>query len=84
MADQGQEPSPGATSATSDTSGDPRASLDHLGHALSLHNDSGSTSHMNGPLAGLAVLFDRLRHHEPAAMIGFSALTPSESSPSPR
>jgi hypothetical protein len=53
--------------------GDIASALDHATLAIRNYHDSGSTALMHGPLAVVAVLFDRLGRHEPAAtIVGFA------------
>jgi hypothetical protein len=53
--------------------GDPLAALDYFALAMRNYHDSGNTTTIHVPLAVLAVFFDRLGRHEPAAMIaGFT------------
>ena len=56
--------------------GDPLAALDHVALAIRNYQDSGSTAMIHTPLAVLAVVLDRLGHHEAAATIGGFALSP--------
>ncbi|HXO83208.1 MAG TPA: adenylate/guanylate cyclase domain-containing protein, partial [Mycobacterium sp.] len=58
--------------------GDPLSALDHIGLAIRQLHDSGNIVTLRSPFANLAILFDRLARHEPAATIagfGFSPLT---------
>jgi tetratricopeptide (TPR) repeat protein len=58
--------------------GDPLSALDHIGLAIRHLHDSGNIVTLRSPFANLAILFDRLARHEPAATIagfGFSPLT---------
>ncbi len=56
--------------------GDPVAALDHLTLAIRNYHNAGDTTTIRGPLAVLAVLFDRLERYEPAATIAGFALSP--------
>ena len=56
--------------------GDIASALDHVTLAIRNYHDSGSTGLMHGPLAVVAVLFDRLGQHEPAATIAGLAFDP--------
>jgi predicted ATPase len=56
--------------------GDIASALDHVTLAIRNYHDSGSTALMHGPLAVVAVLFDRLGRHEPAATIAGLAFDP--------
>jgi hypothetical protein len=54
--------------------GDPLAALDHVTLVIRNFHDAGNTTGVRSGLAILAVLFDRLGRHEPAATIaGFAA-----------
>ena len=55
----------------------PADAFDYLTLAIRHFSDAGSFSHLHVPLAILAVVFDRLGHHEPAATISAFAATPS-------
>ncbi len=63
--------------------GDTLAVLDHLTLAIRNFHDSGDTTTIRGPLAILAVLFDRLARYEPAATIAGFALSPLSSAAFP-
>jgi hypothetical protein len=55
------------------TGGDPIDAFDHLIVTIRRYHDAGSVSLLPIPLAILAVVFDRLGHHEQAATIsGFA------------
>src|SRR5262249_25062833 len=56
--------------------GDTLAALDHFTVAIRVYHDSGNTTGIHVPLAGLAALFDRLGRPEPAATIARFALSP--------
>ncbi len=56
--------------------GDTLAALDHFTVAILVFQDSGNTTTIRVPLAGLAALFDRLGRYEPAATIAGFALSP--------
>jgi predicted ATPase/DNA-binding CsgD family transcriptional regulator len=56
--------------------GDPVSAFDHLTLAIRGFHNSGGTTAIRVPLAILAVLFDRLGRHQPAATIAEFALTP--------
>ena len=56
--------------------GDIASALDHVTLAIRNYHDSGSTALMHGPLAVVAVLFDRLGRHEAAATIAGLAFDP--------
>ena len=56
--------------------GDPLAALDHIALAIRNYHDSGSVALIRFPLAVLAVVLDRLGHHEAAATIGGFAISP--------
>jgi predicted ATPase len=56
--------------------GDIASALDHVTLAIRNYHDSGSTGLMHGPLAVVAVLFDRLGRHEPAATTAGLAFDP--------
>jgi predicted ATPase len=56
--------------------GEPADAFEFLKLAIRNEYDSGSVSIISSPLAILAAYFDRLGHHEPAAMIGGFAATP--------
>jgi predicted ATPase/class 3 adenylate cyclase len=60
--------------------GDPLAALDYLTLAIRNYHDSGNVALMRSPLAVLAALFDRLRHHEAAATIAGFAFSPMTAS----
>ena len=57
--------------------GDPLAALDHVTLAIRNFHDAGNTTGVRTALAILAVLFDRLGRHEPAATIAGFAPAPS-------
>ena len=52
------------------------SAFDHLTLAIRNYHNAGNTTTIRGPLAVLAVLFDRLGRYEPAATIAGFALTP--------
>ena len=52
------------------------SAFDHLTLAIRNFHNAGDTTTIRGPLAILAVLFDRLGHYEPAATIAGYALSP--------
>jgi hypothetical protein len=56
--------------------GDTLAALDHLTLAIRNYHNAGDTTVIRGPLAFLAVLFDRLGRYEPAATVAGFALSP--------
>jgi predicted ATPase len=56
--------------------GDPVSAFDHLTLAIRNYHNAGDTTAIRVPLASLAVLFDRLGRHEPAATIAGFALSP--------
>ncbi|OBI97287.1 cyclase [Mycobacterium alsense] len=57
--------------------GDPVTTLGHLAAAIRNNHESGNIGMLHNPLATLAILLDRLGHHEPAATIaGFAAVNP--------
>jgi predicted ATPase len=56
--------------------GDTLAAFDHLTLAIRNFHNAGDTTTIRGPLASLAVLFDRLERYEPAATIAGFALHP--------
>jgi predicted ATPase len=56
--------------------GDTLAALDHLTLAIRNYHNAGDATVIRGPLAVLAVLFDRLGRYEPAATIAGFALSP--------
>jgi hypothetical protein len=56
--------------------GDTASALDHLTLAIRNSHDSGNVALIRTNLAILAVFLDRLGHHEPAATIAGSALSP--------
>ncbi|HSS25657.1 MAG TPA: adenylate/guanylate cyclase domain-containing protein [Mycobacterium sp.] len=56
--------------------GDPMAAFDHLTLAIRNFHNAGDTTTIRGPLANLAVLFDRLERYEPAATIAGFAVSP--------
>ena len=56
--------------------GDPVSAFDHLTLAIRNYHNAGDITTIRGPLASLAVLFDRLGRHEPAATIAGFALSP--------
>jgi tetratricopeptide (TPR) repeat protein len=57
-------------------SGDPLAALDYVRVGIRNFHDSGNTTLIASPLAVLAVLFDRLGRHEPAATIAGFLVSP--------
>jgi predicted ATPase/class 3 adenylate cyclase len=63
--------------------GDTVSAFDHLTLAIRNFHNSGNTALMHGPLAVVAVLFDRLGRHEPAATIAGFALSPFSASTVP-
>jgi predicted ATPase/class 3 adenylate cyclase len=63
--------------------GDTVSAFDHLTLATRNYHNSGNTALMHGPLAVVAVLFDRLGRHEPAATIAGFALSPFSASTVP-
>ncbi len=56
--------------------GDPLLALEYLALAIRNYHDSGNTAMIRAPLAALALLFDRLRRHAPAATVVGFALSP--------
>ena len=56
--------------------GDTVSAFDHLTLAIRGYHNAGDTAAIRVPLAGLAVLFDRLGRYEPAATIAGFALSP--------
>jgi predicted ATPase/class 3 adenylate cyclase len=56
--------------------GDTLAALDHLTLAIRNYHNAGDATVIRGPLAVLAVLFDRLGRYEPAATVAGFALSP--------
>jgi predicted ATPase len=56
--------------------GEPADTFDYLKLAIRNEYDSGSVAIISSPLAILAAYFDRLGHHEPAAIISGFAATP--------
>jgi hypothetical protein len=57
--------------------GDTVSAFDHLTLAIRNYHNAGDTTTIRVPLAVLAVLFDRLGRHEPAAtMAGFALVNP--------
>jgi predicted ATPase/class 3 adenylate cyclase len=56
--------------------GDPMDAFEYLSLTVRRYYDSGSFSMMPNPLVILAALFDRLGHHEPAAIISGFAVNP--------
>jgi hypothetical protein len=52
------------------------SAFDHLTLTIRGFQNSGNTTSIRGPLAVLAVLFDRLGRYEPAAIIAGFALSP--------
>ena len=56
--------------------GDTVSAFDHLTLAIRNYHNAGDTTTIRGPLAILAVLFDRLGRYEPAATIAGFALHP--------
>jgi predicted ATPase len=56
--------------------GDTGSAFDHLTLAIRNYHNAGDTTTIRGPLAILAVLFDRLGRYEPAATIAGFALSP--------
>jgi predicted ATPase len=56
--------------------GDTVAAFDHLTLTIRIFHNAGNTTVIRGPLALLAVLFDRLGRYEPAATIAGFALSP--------
>jgi predicted ATPase len=63
--------------------GDTVSAFDHLTLAIRNFHNSGNTALMHGPLAVVAVLFDRLGRYEPAASIAGFALSPFSASTVP-
>ncbi|OBI53891.1 adenylate/guanylate cyclase domain-containing protein [Mycobacterium sp. E787] len=63
--------------------GDNVSAFHHLTLAIRNYHNSGNTTTLRGPLADLAVLFDRLGRHEPAATIAGFALSPLSASAVP-
>ena len=64
--------------------GDTVSAFDHLTLAIRNFHNAGDTTTVRGPLAILAVLFDRLGRYEPAATIAGFALSPLSRSGGPR
>jgi len=58
------------------THGEPADALDYAMLSLRYYYDSGNVYLVRNPLAILAVLFDRLGHHEPASVTCGFAVTP--------
>ena len=56
--------------------GDTVSAFDHLTVAIRNYHNAGDPTTIRGPLAVLAVLFDRLGRYEPAATIAGFALSP--------
>jgi predicted ATPase len=56
--------------------GDTLAALDHATLAIRNYHNAGDATVIRGPLAVLAVLFDRLGRYEPAATVAGFALSP--------
>ena len=56
--------------------GDTVSAFDHLTLAIRGYHNAGDTTTIRVPLAGLALLFDRLGRYEPAATIAGFALSP--------
>jgi hypothetical protein len=56
--------------------GDTVAAFDHLTLTIRIFHNAGNTTVIRGPLALLAVLFERLGRYEPAATIAGFALSP--------
>jgi hypothetical protein len=63
--------------------GDAVSALDHLTLAIRNYHNGGDTTTIRGPLAFLAVLFDRLGRYEPAATIAGFAYSPMTAAASP-
>ena len=63
--------------------GDAVSAFEHLTLAIRNYHNSGNTTTIRIPLAILAVLFDRLGRHEPAATIAGFALSPFSASAVP-
>jgi hypothetical protein len=63
--------------------GDTVSAFDHLTLAIRNFHNAGDTTTIRGPLAILAVLFDRLGHYEPAATVAGIALSPFSASAFP-
>jgi tetratricopeptide (TPR) repeat protein len=59
------------------------AAFDHLTLAIRNYHNAGDTTTIRGPLAILAVLFDRLGRYEPAATIAGFALSPLAAAAAP-
>jgi len=59
------------------------SALDHLTLAIRNYHNAGDATTIRGPLASLAVLFDRLGRYEPAATIAGFALSPLTASALP-
>jgi len=59
------------------------SALDHLTMAIRNYHNAGDATTIRGPLASLAVLFDRLGRYEPAATIAGFALSPLTASALP-
>jgi hypothetical protein len=49
--------------------GDPRSALDLFSQSIKGYHDAGSIHQNTDPMAGLAVVFDRIGHHEAAAVL---------------
>ena len=60
------------------------SALDHLTLAIRNYHNAGDATTIRGPLASLAVLFDRLGRYEPAATIAGVALSPLTASGFPQ
>jgi hypothetical protein len=60
--------------------GDTVSAFDHLTLAIRNFHNAGDTTAIRGPLAVLAVVFDRLGRYEPAATIAGFALSPLSAS----
>jgi predicted ATPase len=56
--------------------GDPVSAFDHLTLSIRNYHNAGDITTIRGPLASLAVLFDRLGRYEPAATVAGFALSP--------
>jgi hypothetical protein len=63
--------------------GDTLAAFDHLTLSIRNFHNAGDTTAIRWPLAVLAVLFDRLARHEPAATVAGYALSPLSSAAFP-
>jgi hypothetical protein len=59
------------------THGDTASAFDHVTPSIRNYHDSGNTEMMRGPLAVVAVLFDRLGRYDSAATIAGFALSPA-------